>query len=164
MFPHFGLPTGLPALVLQRILEILAYLAKKQSTAANMLFFFDQSIISQALRATAMDNKKDKGKERIECGNTKDGDIPLILFFKLLNRPLFLHGTSHLEQVEWNFCSMSFVYLFFFWVHFVCSSSSILDAHTFNIVLQLKLPLTFLSKVFCDEHKIYNVPTLDWIA
>ena len=76
-----------------------------------MLFFFDQSIISQALSAANMENKKDKGKEKIEEGGvTQDGDSPLILFLKLLKRPLFLHSTSLLEQVEGNFCIINFFY------------------------------------------------------
>ena len=98
-------------MVLQRILEILAYLATNHTSVANMLFFFDQSIISQALSAANMENKKDKGKEKIEEGGvTQDGDIPLILFLKLLKRPLFLHSTSLLEQVEGNFCIINFFY------------------------------------------------------
>ncbi|GMN62344.1 hypothetical protein TIFTF001_031415 [Ficus carica] len=98
---------GLPPLVLQRILEILAYLATNHSAVANMLFFFDRSNVSEVLSAANVENKKDKGKEKVEeggfssksSGNPQDGDIPLILFLKLLSRPLFLHSTGHLEQV-----------------------------------------------------------------
>lgn len=101
--------TGLPPLVLQRILEILTYLATNHLAVANMLFFFDRSNVSEVLSAANVENKKDKGKEKVEeggfssksSGNTQDGDIPLILFLKLLSRPLFLHSTGHLEQVEW---------------------------------------------------------------
>ncbi|EXB36051.1 E3 ubiquitin-protein ligase UPL1 [Morus notabilis] len=97
---------GLPPLVLQRILEILTYLATNHSAVANMLFFFDNLNVSEALRTANMENK-DKGKGKVEegglsskpSGNTRDGDIPLILFLKLLSRPLFLHSTVHLEQV-----------------------------------------------------------------
>ena len=89
-------------MVLQRIQEILAYLATNRTSVANILFFFDQSIISQVLSAANMENK-DKGKENIEEGGpTEDGAIPLILLLKLLNRPIFIHSTSHLEQVEGN--------------------------------------------------------------
>lgn len=64
-----------------------------------MLFVFDDSIVSQALSA-ARTGTNDKGKEKVEDeDHIKDGDIPLILFFKLLNKPLFLHSASHLEQV-----------------------------------------------------------------
>ncbi|GAB2273196.1 E3 ubiquitin-protein ligase upl1 [Dionaea muscipula] len=31
--------------------------------------------------------------------NPEDGDSSLILFLKLLNKPLFLHSNAHLEQV-----------------------------------------------------------------
>lgn len=72
-----------------------------------MLFYFDPSNVPEALSAINVETKKDKGKEIIEEGrfsskpleNTQDGDIPLILFLKLLNRPLFLRSTAHLEQV-----------------------------------------------------------------
>jgi hypothetical protein len=53
-----------------------------------------------------MESKKDKGKEKIveggfaPLGNSLDVDVPLILFLKLLNRPLFLRSTAHLEQVD----------------------------------------------------------------
>ncbi|PON94002.1 Coatomer beta subunit [Trema orientale] len=98
---------GLPPLVLQRILEILTYLATNHPPVANMLFYFDRLNVSEALSAANMENKKGKGKEKIEEGgvsmksleNIQDGDIPLILFLKLLNQPLFLHSTTHLEQV-----------------------------------------------------------------
>jgi E3 ubiquitin-protein ligase HUWE1 len=47
----------------------------------------------------------DKGKEKIDDGGDSlkplgdTDDFPLILFLKLLNRPLFLRSTAHLEQV-----------------------------------------------------------------
>ncbi|XP_050371147.1 E3 ubiquitin-protein ligase UPL1 isoform X2 [Argentina anserina] len=97
---------GLPPLVLRRILEILTYLATNNSAVANMLFYFDFSGVPQALSPLNMDTKKDKGKEKIGEGgissdpvSTQDGDVPLILFLKLLNRPHFLRSTAHLEQV-----------------------------------------------------------------
>lgn len=128
-------------MVLQRILEILAYLATNHTSVANMLFFFDQSIVSQAVSAT-LENKKDKGKEKIEeGGTTQDGDIPLILFLKLLNRPIFLHSTSHLEQVEWNFCSINF----FFNSLVLLFSQSLSQCSKIKFVLQLKLPHHFFE-------------------
>ncbi|XP_048323503.2 E3 ubiquitin-protein ligase UPL1 isoform X3 [Ziziphus jujuba] len=98
---------GLPPLVLHRVLEILTYLATSHTVVANMLFYFDYSNIPEALSSIDTGAKKDKGKEIIEegsfsskpLGNTQDGDIPLILLLKLLNRPLFLRSTAHLEQV-----------------------------------------------------------------
>ncbi|KAM6552582.1 hypothetical protein CsatB_013344 [Cannabis sativa] len=98
---------GLPPLVLQRILEILNYLASNHSPVANMLFYFDRQNVSEALSTSNVENKKDKGKEKVEEGELsvkstqtiQDGDIPLILFLKLLNQPLFLQSSTHLEQV-----------------------------------------------------------------
>lgn len=94
--------------MLRRILEILTYLATNHSTVANMLFYFDFSGAHEPLSPINIETKKDKGKEKVgeggfsskSSGNTQDGDIPLILFLKLLNRPHFLHGTAHLEQVQ----------------------------------------------------------------
>ncbi|XP_007020477.2 PREDICTED: E3 ubiquitin-protein ligase UPL1 [Theobroma cacao] len=97
---------GLPPLVLRRVLEILTYLATNHSAVANMLFYFDPSILSEPLSPKYSETKKDKGKEKImdgdaskTLGNSQEGNVPLILFLKLLNRPLFLHSTAHLEQV-----------------------------------------------------------------
>ncbi|KAK8527091.1 hypothetical protein V6N13_084961 [Hibiscus sabdariffa] len=96
---------GLPPLVLRRVLEILIYLATNHSAVANMLFHYDPSILSKPLSPKNLETKKDKGKEKIMDGDASkplgnsQGDIPLILFLKLLNRPLFLLSTAHLEQV-----------------------------------------------------------------
>ncbi|KAK9005222.1 hypothetical protein V6N11_042666 [Hibiscus sabdariffa] len=96
---------GLPPLVLRRVLEILTYLATNHSSVANMLFHYDPSILSEHLSPKNSETKRDKGKEKImdgdaskPLGNSQE-DIPLILFLKLLNRPLFLLSTVHLEQV-----------------------------------------------------------------
>ncbi|KAJ7969420.1 E3 ubiquitin-protein ligase UPL1 [Quillaja saponaria] len=97
---------GLPPLVLRRVLEILTYLATNHSVLANMLFYFDPLIFPESLNL-CMETKKEKGKEKImegeplskPSGNSRAWDIPLILFLKLLNRPLLLRSTSHLEQV-----------------------------------------------------------------
>lgn len=94
-------------MVLRRTFEILTYLATNHSAVANTLFYFDPSLVPEPLSPTCMEVKKDKGKEKIvegglpsiSLGNSLDGDIPLILFLKLLNRPLFLRSTPHLEQV-----------------------------------------------------------------
>ncbi|PPD95047.1 hypothetical protein GOBAR_DD07921 [Gossypium barbadense] len=96
---------GLPPLVLRRVLEILTYLATNHSAVSNMLFHYDPSILSEPLSPQNPETKKDKGKEKIIDGDASkplgnsQGDIPLILFLKLLNRPLFLLSTTHLEQV-----------------------------------------------------------------
>ncbi|XP_022735674.1 E3 ubiquitin-protein ligase UPL1-like isoform X2 [Durio zibethinus] len=93
---------GLPPLVLRQVLETLTYLATNHSAVANMLFHYDPSILSEKNSET----KKDKGKEKImdgdaskPFGNSWEGDVPVILFLKLLNCPPSLRGTAHLEQV-----------------------------------------------------------------
>ncbi|KAJ8754891.1 hypothetical protein K2173_015403 [Erythroxylum novogranatense] len=94
---------GLPPLVLRRILEILTYLATNHSSIANMLFHMDPSLVQSF--STKLEAKMDKGKEKLEDrvdlekSLEETNDVPLILFLKLLNRPLFLRSTAHLEQV-----------------------------------------------------------------
>ncbi|XVE96691.1 hypothetical protein REPUB_Repub02eG0244500 [Reevesia pubescens] len=97
---------GLPPLVLRRVLEILTYLATNHSAVANMLFYYDPSILSEPLSPENSETKKEKGKEKImdgdaskPLGSSQEADVSLILFLKLLNRPLFLRSTAHLEQV-----------------------------------------------------------------
>ncbi|XP_065862675.1 E3 ubiquitin-protein ligase UPL1-like isoform X2 [Euphorbia lathyris] len=96
---------GLPPLVLHRVLEILTYLATNHSYIGNMLFYLDPSIVPEQLSYRHIETKIDKGKEKIEDGDVPSkpfvnaDDVPLILFLKLLNRPLFLRSTAHLEQV-----------------------------------------------------------------
>ncbi|KAG6756300.1 hypothetical protein POTOM_039727 [Populus tomentosa] len=97
---------GLPPLVLRRVLEILTYLATNHSSIANMLFYFDPSIVLEPPSPKYLETKIDKGKEKIGDGDNSlkplgnTDNVPLILFLKLLNRPLFLHSTTHLEQVR----------------------------------------------------------------
>ncbi|KAJ4982419.1 hypothetical protein NE237_033256 [Protea cynaroides] len=100
------LSDGLPPLVSRRILEILTYLANNHSAVANILFYFDPSLIPES--PSPIDSEaKEKGKQKIVEGmdsssqleTSKKGNIPLILFLKLLNQPLFLRSSAHLEQV-----------------------------------------------------------------
>lgn len=92
--------------MLRRILEILTYLATNHSTVANMLFRFDQSIIPES-SSPFRETMKEKGKEKVtegessikSSGSLLAMDVPLILFLKLLNRPLFSRSTAHLEQL-----------------------------------------------------------------
>lgn len=97
---------GLPPLVLRRILEILTYLANNHSAVASLLFFFESSLIPESSSMTCSETKKCKGKEKMLEGDQSNavgcsvkGDIPLILFLKLLSQPLFLRSIAHLEQV-----------------------------------------------------------------
>ncbi|KAG5154879.1 hypothetical protein AAZX31_05G122700 [Glycine max] len=96
---------GLPPLVFRRILEILTYLATNHSAVAKLLFHFDQSIIPDSSCPVKV-HMNEKGKEKVIEGRpspnssgAQTGDVPLVLFLKLLNRPLFLRSNAHLEQV-----------------------------------------------------------------
>ncbi|KAI3703086.1 hypothetical protein L6452_28841 [Arctium lappa] len=96
---------GLPPLVLRRVLEILTYLATNHSSVANLLFYFDSSLVPESLNLKYHDKKNCKGKEKVVEGADishpvgLEGDIPILLFVKLLNQPLFLRSIAHLEQV-----------------------------------------------------------------
>ncbi|XP_076930173.1 E3 ubiquitin-protein ligase UPL1-like, partial [Bidens hawaiensis] len=96
---------GLPPLVLRRVLEILTYLATNHSSVADLLFSFDSSLVPESLNLKCHDKKNDKGKEKVVEGGEishpvgSEGDIPILLFVKLLNQPLFLRCTAHVEQV-----------------------------------------------------------------
>ncbi|XP_068637077.1 E3 ubiquitin-protein ligase UPL1-like isoform X2 [Aristolochia californica] len=92
---------GLPPLVSRRILEILTYLATNHIAVANILFYFDAPCTSETPNMLqSKDKEKGKGKMEEEMlESSQKGDIPLILFLKLLNRPLFLRSSAHLEQV-----------------------------------------------------------------
>ncbi|KAL3503633.1 hypothetical protein ACH5RR_038082, partial [Cinchona calisaya] len=98
---------GLPPLVLRRILEILTYLANNHSAVASLLFFFGSSLVPESLIVDTLETKNDKGKQKMIAGDSQfyslgcseRGDIPLILFLKLLSQPLFLRSIAHLEQV-----------------------------------------------------------------
>ncbi|GAB2258516.1 hypothetical protein Droror1_Dr00014676 [Drosera rotundifolia] len=96
---------GLPPMVLRRILETLSFLATNHAGVANILFYFDPSIRANISVQRPLASKHDKGKGKIEdngtssCGISADKDTPLVLFLKLLNKPLFLQSSAHLEQV-----------------------------------------------------------------
>lgn len=97
---------GLPPLVLRRVLEILNYLATNHSAVANILFYFESSLLPDSSQKFA-EIKKGKGKEKVgeidlppnSILETEEGSIPLILLLKLLNRPLFRRSIAHVEQV-----------------------------------------------------------------
>ena len=97
---------GLPPLVSRRVLDILTYLASNHSSVADILFYFDSSLASEPPLVTHSESKE-KGKEVIldamdsstALETPHEGDIPLIIFLKLLKRPLFLRSNSHLEKV-----------------------------------------------------------------
>ncbi|XP_010542518.1 PREDICTED: E3 ubiquitin-protein ligase UPL1-like isoform X2 [Tarenaya hassleriana] len=97
---------GVPPLVFRRVLEVLTYMATNHSAVADMLFYFDSSLISR-LSGPNPSGDEDKGEEtateRIipvkSVTQSWDLEIPLVLFLKLLSRPLLLQSTSHLGQV-----------------------------------------------------------------
>ncbi len=70
-----------------------------------MLFYFDNSILPEFMSQNFSEMKKDKGKEKVidegvkPTDNSQGEDVPLILFLKLLNQPLCLRSSAHLEQV-----------------------------------------------------------------
>ncbi|XP_023632661.1 E3 ubiquitin-protein ligase UPL1 [Capsella rubella] len=90
---------GLPPLVFRRVLEVLTYLATNHSAVADMLFYFDSSLLSQ-LSGSKPSVCEGKGKEKVTHGtDSRNLEIPLIVFLKLLNRPQLLQSTSHLTLV-----------------------------------------------------------------
>ncbi|GJU07136.1 E3 ubiquitin protein ligase UPL1-like protein [Tanacetum coccineum] len=62
-------------------------------------------VLHQSLNFNYHDKKNDKGKEKVIEGGEisqpvgSEGDIPILLFVKLLKQPLFLRSIAHLEQV-----------------------------------------------------------------
>ncbi|XP_038984362.1 E3 ubiquitin-protein ligase UPL1-like [Phoenix dactylifera] len=98
---------GLPTLVSRRVLEILTYLATNHSSVADILFDFDGVLASESSNSIHSENKREKGKEKIFEAmasssvpeTSPKGSMPLVIFLKLLNRPLFLRSNAHLEQV-----------------------------------------------------------------
>ncbi|KAL4185741.1 hypothetical protein AMTRI_Chr10g7440 [Amborella trichopoda] len=96
---------GLPPLVSRRVLEILTYLATSHLPVADNLFYY-HSLPLESPNQAGSDIKKEKGKGKISegsgsssLGTSQNIKIPLILFLKLLNQPLFLRSSAHLEQV-----------------------------------------------------------------
>ncbi|CAK9145061.1 unnamed protein product [Ilex paraguariensis] len=64
-------------------------------------------LLDESSNQKYLETKKDKGKEKIvelgyssdSLGGSRKGDVPVILFLKLLSQPLFLRSIAHLEQV-----------------------------------------------------------------
>ncbi|KAK4767786.1 hypothetical protein SAY87_002927 [Trapa incisa] len=96
---------GLPPLVLRRVIEVLTYLATNHSAVASMLFYFDPVSLPEASNSRYLESKSYKGKEKVIEGVPSVGsqdnkiEVPLVIFLKLLNRPLFSRSTTHFEQV-----------------------------------------------------------------
>lgn len=113
--------SGLPPLVSRRILEILTYLATNHLAVANILLYLDQPLKLVLLSHSLVDSRKEKGKGKLSEGSTfnglseasQKGEIPLILFLKLLRQQLFLRSNAHLEQVQEPFFLLAGEILFF---------------------------------------------------
>lgn len=110
-------------MVLRRVIEILTYLATNHPAVANLLFYFELSSVVEPSSTKCTETKKDKCKEKIveggvplnPSGSSKQGDVPLILFLKLLDRPLSLQSIAHLDQVQVGMGSnWGFFFLFSF--------------------------------------------------
>eukprot|EP01018_Ginkgo_biloba_P023206 Gb_26785 [translate_table: standard] len=107
VYAHSHLSDGLPPLVSHRVLEILTYLATNHFSVANLLFYMEPYATLETSSRTALELKKEKGKEKVLDGpssscsseRAQKGEIPLISLLKLLNQPLFLRSSAHLEQV-----------------------------------------------------------------
>lgn len=99
--------SGVPPLVLRRVLEILTYLATNHSGVASLLFHFESSNIPDFAHTNQSEGKNTKGKDKITgeqhlmhiSESSENKDVPLILLLRLLSEPLFLRSIAHLEQV-----------------------------------------------------------------
>ncbi|KAJ7561891.1 hypothetical protein O6H91_03G045900 [Diphasiastrum complanatum] len=103
---------GVPPLVSRHVLEILTYLARNHALVASLLLYMEpvRSAFSSDSGLSAVkpvEIKEDKGKGKISEGSTSmditeakpKSEIPLILLLKLLNQPLYIRSSAHLEQV-----------------------------------------------------------------
>lgn len=83
----------------RRVLEVLTYLATNHSAVADMLFYFDSSLLSQ-MSSPKPSVCEGKGKAKVtHVTDSRDLEMPLVVFLKLLNRPQLLQSTSHLALV-----------------------------------------------------------------
>lgn len=90
---------GLPPLVTRRLLEILTYLASNHPSVADLLIHFNPSASSNCL--TLQHNKETSQESSTPniMQPSSEGYTPILLFLKLLNKPLFLRSRVYLEQV-----------------------------------------------------------------
>ncbi|KAL6863751.1 hypothetical protein ACP4OV_016654 [Aristida adscensionis] len=95
--PHSA--NGLPPLVTRRLLEILTYLASNHPAVADLLVHFSPSASSKCstLKHGTEISHGSPSQDMIQpCSQ---GYTPILLFLKLLNKPLFLRSRVYLEQV-----------------------------------------------------------------
>lgn len=93
----------------RRVLEVLTYLARNHASVASLLLYLNPPSSGMLeSHQHSNDSKKDKGKGKLldgaYAGEAKEqslkGEIPLMLFLKLLNQPLYSRSSAHLEQVR----------------------------------------------------------------
>jgi E3 ubiquitin-protein ligase HUWE1 len=125
------IPAGVPPLVSRRVLELLTFLARNHSLVTNLLLYFERSVSSptHSLQLSPP-NAKEKGKAKLveEIAQSEPkakSEIPLILLLKLLNQPLYLRSSAHLEQVDLAFLEslgVRIIFISFFVIIFLSSS------------------------------------------
>ncbi|KAK3132463.1 hypothetical protein QOZ80_6AG0522110 [Eleusine coracana subsp. coracana] len=89
---------GLPPLVTRRLLEILTYLASNHQSVADLLVHFNPSSSSNYL---TLQHSKETSQENpsSDMKPLSEDYTPILLFLKLLNKPLFLRSRVYLEQL-----------------------------------------------------------------
>ncbi|CAL5075279.1 unnamed protein product [Urochloa decumbens] len=89
---------GLPPLVTRRLLEILTYLASNHPSVADLLVYFNPSGSLNSL-TVQHSNEISQESPSLDMKPSSEGYTPILLFLKLLNKPLFLRSRVYLEQV-----------------------------------------------------------------
>lgn len=90
---------GLPPLVTRRLLEVLTYLASNHPSVAGLLVYFDPSTSSNCMILKHGKELSQEGLQSDMMKTSSEGYTPILLFLKLLNKPLFLRSRVYLEQV-----------------------------------------------------------------
>lgn len=100
---HFISP-GVPPLVTRRLLEILTYLASASPSVVDLLIYFNPSASPNCL--TLQHNKETSQESSMQnmMPPYSEAYTPIILFLKLLNKPLFLRSRVYLEKVFISTC------------------------------------------------------------
>jgi E3 ubiquitin-protein ligase HUWE1 len=93
---HFS---GLPPLVTRRLLEILTYLASNHPSVADLLVHFNPSVSSNHLTLQDSEEVSQESPSLKMNQSSSESYTPILLFLKLLNKPLFLRSRLYLEQV-----------------------------------------------------------------
>ncbi|EFJ18137.1 ubiquitin-protein ligase, UPL1 [Selaginella moellendorffii] len=100
VYARAQLSDGIPPLVSRRVLEVLTHLARSHTSVAKSLLYLEQEPSERGNEAA------DKGKEKMyenpsssTASDIQPKYIPIVLFLKLLDRPLYSRSSQHLEQV-----------------------------------------------------------------